>query len=79
MVDPGFPRRGGGANLRGGVPTYYLANFPRKLHENEEILGQTGGGGAGPGRPSHLNLDPPLVILPFIVQFYSCCFCGGSC
>ena len=28
---------------KGGAPTYYLANFSRKLHENEEILGQRGG------------------------------------
>ena len=42
MADPGFPR-GGGANPKvGGAPTYYLAIFFRKLHENEEILG--GGG-----------------------------------
>ena len=27
-ADPGFPRR--------GPPTYYLAKFLRKLHENEE-------------------------------------------
>ena len=27
-ADPGFLRR--------GSPTYYLAKFPRKLHENEE-------------------------------------------
>ena len=42
VADPGFPR-GGGANPKGGAPTYYLANFSRKLHENEEILGQRGG------------------------------------
>ena len=41
VADPGFPR-GGGANPKVGVPTYYLANFSRKLHENEEILGQKG-------------------------------------
>ena len=55
MADPGFPR-GGGANLKGGAPTYYLANFSRKLHENEEILGQRGG-----ARPSRPSLDPPLA------------------
>ena len=32
VTDPGFPR--------GATPTYYLANFSRKLHENEEILAQ---------------------------------------
>ena len=36
VADQGFPR--GGANPGGGVPTYYLANFSGKLHENEEIL-----------------------------------------
>ena len=41
VADLGFPR-GGGANPKGGAPTYYLANFSRKLHENEEILGQRG-------------------------------------
>ena len=40
VADPGFPR-GGSANPKRG-PTYYLANFPQKLHENEEILGQRG-------------------------------------
>ena len=43
VADPGFPR-GGGANPKGEAPTNYLANFSRKLHENEEILGQMGGG-----------------------------------
>ena len=41
---------------KGGAPTYYLVNFSRKLHENEEILGQRGG--ACPSRPP---LDPPLI------------------
>ena len=54
MADPGFPR-GGGAKPRGGAPSYYLANFPRKLHENEEISGR----GARGTRPP---LDPPLTI-----------------
>ena len=35
-----------------GVPTYYLANFSRKLHENEDILGR----GRAP-RP----LYPPML------------------
>ena len=48
VADPGFSR-GGGANPKGGAPTYILANFSRKLHENEEILGQRGG--AHPSRP----------------------------
>ena len=33
-----FPEEG--ALTPKGAPTYYLAIFPRKLHENEEILGQ---------------------------------------
>ena len=54
MADPGFPR-GGALTPKGGAPTYYLVNFSRKLHKNEEILGQ---GGARPSRPP---LDPPLI------------------
>ena len=42
VADPRFPRRG--ALTQEGAPTYYLANFSRKLHENEEILGQRGKG-----------------------------------
>ena len=60
MADPGFPR-GGGANPKGGAPTYYLANFPQKLHENEEILG---GGCASLAPP----LDPPLNFDTFKKQ-----------
>ena len=63
VADPGFPRRGG-ANPKGGAPTYYLANFSRKLHENEEILGQRGG-----TRPSHPPLDLPL---PMWQYWYYC-------
>ena len=38
----------------GEAPTYYLANFSRKLHENEKILGR--------GHVSlALPLDPPMV------------------
>ena len=51
-----FPEEGA-LSPKGGVPTYYLANFCRKLHENEEILGQRGG-----ARPSRPPLDPPLPI-----------------
>ena len=40
MADPGFPREG--TNPRGWAPTYYLANFFRKLHGNEEISGRGG-------------------------------------
>ena len=47
---PGAANPGGGANP-GGAPTCYLANFTRKLHENEVILGR--------GRPLR-PLDPPM-------------------
>ena len=36
LLRKGFPR--GGAPTPQGAPTYYLTNFSRKLHENEEIL-----------------------------------------
>ena len=49
-----FPEEGA-LTPKGVGPTYYLAIFSRKLHENEEILGR---GGA---RPSHPPLDPPLL------------------
>ena len=48
VADLGFSR-GGCANPKGGAPTYYLPNFSRKLHENEEILAERGG--ACPWRP----------------------------
>ena len=51
----GFPEEGA-LTPEGGAPIYYLANFSRKLHENEEILGR---GGARPSRPP---LDPPLCF-----------------
>ena len=38
VEDPGFPTRG--TTTPEGVPTYYLANFSRKLLENEDILGE---------------------------------------
>ena len=53
-----FPR-GGGANSRGGAPTYDFVNFRQKLHENEEILAAGGGGGRVPCAPP---LDPPLAL-----------------
>ena len=43
VADPGFPRGGAPTPEGGGAPTYYLANFSRKLHENKEILGPRGG------------------------------------
>ena len=53
VTDPGFPT--GGANPKMEVPTYYLTNLFRKLHENIEILGQKG------GRVNRAPLlDPPL-------------------
>ena len=63
MADPGFPRGGGTNPKGGGAPTYYLANFSRKLHENEEILDQRGG-----ARPSRPPLDPPLLIIRIFVN-----------
>ena len=65
MADPGYPR-GGGANPKGGVPTYYLANFSRILHENEEILGQRGG-----ARPLRPPLDPPLLSRSDKIYFFT--------
>ena len=62
MADPGFPR-GGGANPKGGAPIYYLANFSRKLHENEEILSR------GRARPSRPPLDPPLSASSLLTFF----------
>ena len=41
-ADPGFPTGGTPTPKREGAPTYHLANFPRKLHENEEIFGPGG-------------------------------------
>ena len=32
----------GAPTPEGGAPTYYLANFPQNLHENEEIFGPGG-------------------------------------
>ena len=47
----------GCANPKGGAPTY-LPNFSQKLHENEEILAERGGGHASLAPP----LDPPLAM-----------------
>ena len=49
-----FPK-GKGANPR-GAPTYYLANIPPKLHENEDI------GGGGPRSAIALNKAHGLVF-----------------
>ena len=55
MADAGFHR---GAPILKGAPTYYLINFPRKLHENEEFLAQMG------ARVPRGPLDQPLLTLP---------------
>ena len=47
VADTGFPI-GGGANPRMGAPTYYLINFSRKVHENKEILAESGASLAPP-------------------------------
>ena len=51
-----FPKEGA-LTPKGGPPTYYLANFSRKLHENEEILGR--GGGA---RPTEMDMDEDTAV-----------------
>ena len=51
VTNPGFSR--GGANPGQGPPTYYLANFPQKLHENNFGL-------EGARVPHAHSLDPPL-------------------
>ena len=48
----------GCANPKEGAPIYYLPNFPRKLHENEDILPE---GARVPVAP----LDPTLVSIDF--------------
>ena len=48
-----FPEEGA-LSPKIGSPTYYLANFSQKLHENEEILGR---GGARPSRPLRSATD----------------------
>ena len=55
VADPRISQRRGALTPKGGAPTYYLANFSRKLHENEEIFGPE------EGRASLAPpLDPPL-------------------
>ena len=49
MADPGFTR--GWTPTLEGSPTFYLANFSRKLHKNEEIL-----------RPMGTNLNHILSL-----------------
>ena len=50
----------------GEAPTYYLAKFSRKLHENEEMLARCGG--AHPSRP----LVPPLQNKVLSEKFQIC-------
>ena len=38
---PLFPEGGRGAKGKGVAPTYYLAKFSRKLHENDENWTET--------------------------------------
>ena len=57
MADPGLPRAGG-ANSRGGAPTYDFAIFSQKLHEIERIWAPGGGGGRASVVPP---LDPSLL------------------
>ena len=51
-----FPE-GGVPTPEGGAPTYYLANFSRKLHENKEILGPRGGRASLAPPPRSANAD----------------------
>ena len=54
VVDPGFPGV--------GALTHSLANFPRKLHKNEEILGRRGLRDARP-------LDLSMILMPLLVNW----------
>ena len=57
----GFPR-GGGANSRGGAPTYDFAKFSRKLHEIERIW--------TPGGHVVVKSVPPLfAVLSLVLCF----------
>ena len=65
MADPGFPKRGSGANLLFGK------SFTENLMKMKEIL-RGGGGALVPGTP----LDPPMsshveITLVSIVHLYS--------
>ena len=52
-----FPDGGGGRQPQRGTPTYYLANFQQKLHENKDIWAMR-----GRGRISCAFLDPPMKL-----------------
>ena len=49
-----FPEEGA-LTPKGGAPTYNLANFSRKLHENEEILSQGARGTRAPLRSATVD------------------------
>ena len=65
-----FPGEGA-PTPKGGAPTYYLANFSRKLHENKEIWGHRGG-----ARLSRPPLRSPTAIF---MQYSSYVLVGGLC
>ena len=44
-----------------GVPTYFLATFPPKLHENENKIGR------GRGNVPSACLDPPMLSYTYII------------
>ena len=54
VADPGFPR-GGGANPKGGVPTYYLANFSQNCMKMKNVWATRGA-----RVPRAAPFDPPL-------------------
>ena len=54
-ADSGFHR--GGANPKRGTSIHYVANFHRKLHENEEKWTERVGG------PKFDYVDPPLTLI----------------
>ena len=54
VADPGFPR-GGGANSRGGVPTYDFAKISKNCMKLKEF-------GPPGGRSKFYYVDPPLRI-----------------
>ena len=59
-----FPDGGGGRlPQREGAPTYYLTNFPQKLHANKKIDPDEGRVPAAPPPPP--PLDPPMQKLCF--------------
>ena len=68
MADPGFPR-GGGANSRGGAPTYDFTKFSQKLHLIERIwTPQRGRASLAP------PLDPPLKTIIKLTDYENITF-----